>query len=274
MPSYVVVGASRGLGYGFLNVLSAEKENTVIGLVRNVPGTKAQVATDFPDRKNIHIVQADLNDRATLVAAVEQVSAITGGSVDVLISNAAVGSSRFLPIGEEANDDPAAFDANMETQFRTNVLGTIHAVALFAPLVQKSQLKKIAVISSAMGDVELVLNVGISQGAPYAISKAAVNMAVAKFHNEYRDRGVLVVGISPGVVATTFAQDGTEQGKADTQKAMAVMGAKFMVYDPNWPGIPFTADEAATNVIKVITKATIKDNGGLMVSQYGDRNWL
>lgn len=173
-----------------------------------------------------------------------------------------------------ARRDPAAFDKNVEAQFRTNVIGTIHAIALFAPLVEKSRLKRVAVISSALGVVDLVLKVGIAQTSPYAMSKAAIDMAVAKFQLEYRDRGVLFMAISPGIVATGFGQDGTAEVRAETEKAMAEMGAKFKQFDPNWSGIPFTPDEAAANVIGVIHKATIKDNGGLLVSQYGDRNWL
>jgi NAD(P)-dependent dehydrogenase (short-subunit alcohol dehydrogenase family) len=53
-----------------------------------------------------------------------------------------------------------------------------------------------------MSDVELVKDYDVYKAAPYSISKAALNLAVAKFHAEYRKQGLLFFGISPGVVDT------------------------------------------------------------------------
>lgn len=54
-----------------------------------------------------------------------------------------------------------------------------------------------------MGDPDFVAELEIDVAAPYAISKAVLNMAVAKFHAEYKKDGILFMGISPGVVATS-----------------------------------------------------------------------
>jgi NAD(P)-dependent dehydrogenase (short-subunit alcohol dehydrogenase family) len=57
------------------------------------------------------------------------------------------------------------------------------------------------------GDTKLVAEYKVWETAPYAISKAALDMAVAKFHAEYVDRGVLVWGISPGIVNTNSVEE-------------------------------------------------------------------
>lgn len=53
-----------------------------------------------------------------------------------------------------------------------------------------------------MADLDFTLNFSIATAAPYSISKAAVNMLVAKYHNAYKEEGMLFMGISPGLVAT------------------------------------------------------------------------
>lgn len=87
MPSYVITGASRGLGYAFLQHLSRDSSNVVIGLVRNKAATDEKVQKD--GLKNVHIIQADVVDIPALKKAAEETTQLTGGSLDVLINNAA-----------------------------------------------------------------------------------------------------------------------------------------------------------------------------------------
>lgn len=75
-------------------------------------------------------------------------------------------------------------------------------MSVFTPLIQKGHLKKIVAISSGMGDIDFTVEANVLFQAPYSISKAALNMAIAKFHVQYRKEGILFMGISPGVVDT------------------------------------------------------------------------
>lgn len=61
-----------------------------MGFVRDKLATEKKIAEELPGRKNIHIVQGDLLDYASLKAAVEETSKITGGELDYVIANAAV----------------------------------------------------------------------------------------------------------------------------------------------------------------------------------------
>ncbi|OAX79764.1 hypothetical protein ACJ72_05918 [Emergomyces africanus] len=101
MPSYLVTGASRGIGWAFLDQLSADANNTVIAIVRNKLATEQKVLDKLPGRPNIHILESDLTNYDTLQAAAADTAKITGGSLDYLIANAALISryDAFDPIG-------------------------------------------------------------------------------------------------------------------------------------------------------------------------------
>jgi NAD(P)-dependent dehydrogenase (short-subunit alcohol dehydrogenase family) len=90
------------------------------------------------------------------------------------------------------------------------VVGNIHLFNLFLPLVLKGDVKKVIAISSGMADLELTNNFKLDLGAPYSISKAALNLAVSKFHAQYSADGVLFMSVCPGMVDTGGAVNGME----------------------------------------------------------------
>jgi NAD(P)-dependent dehydrogenase (short-subunit alcohol dehydrogenase family) len=110
--------------------------------------------------------------------------------------------------------DPEHLTKDLIETFSTNVIGNIHLINLFLPLILKGSLKKVIALSSGMADTELVAKFNVHEGTPYSMSKAALNMAIAKFHAEYEKDGVLFMAICPGTVNTgqydhsEFASDG------------------------------------------------------------------
>jgi NAD(P)-dependent dehydrogenase (short-subunit alcohol dehydrogenase family) len=108
MPSYVITGASRGIGvrlvpipsplslqhanldeqYAFLQHLSSQPSNTIIGIVRDKASTDEKIAAEGV-LKNVHILEADVTDIDALRKAAEETAKLTGGGLDVLINNAA-----------------------------------------------------------------------------------------------------------------------------------------------------------------------------------------
>ena len=77
MPSYLITGASRGLGYAWLKFLSSSQTNTVIGLVRDKATTEKRLAAD--NITNVHLLTADVTDVISLHLAADRISDITGG---------------------------------------------------------------------------------------------------------------------------------------------------------------------------------------------------
>lgn len=98
--------------------------------------------------------------------------------------------------------DHALLEHELLDDFKTNVIGNINLFNLFMPLILKGKQKKILYISSGHGDLDLINQVHIAISGPYAIGKAAANVAVAKLNAEYAKDGVMLMSISPGVVDT------------------------------------------------------------------------
>ena len=152
---------------------------------------------------NIHILPGDLTDPASLKAAASEVSKLTGGVVDYLIVNGA-----FLPyttahltaldfVGKEQE-----FLDELDASMHANVAGVVFTVNAFIELVKKSAVKKVIVISSGMADPEVISTTGIAASVTYAVSKAGVNIVVAKYAALFKDDGVVFLSLSPGWVQT------------------------------------------------------------------------
>ncbi|RJE22141.1 Short chain dehydrogenase [Aspergillus sclerotialis] len=283
MPSYLITGASRGVG------LSADSNNTVIGLVRDKPATEKKVKDELHARSNIYILQADITSYSALQArhnqtpgsysstnapkqnAVAETAKITGGTLDYLIANAGLIShfDAYDPIGVLGNQ-PEVLEQGLLECFKVNVIGNIHLFNLFTPLILKGQAKKVIAISSGQADLELIPKFSIDLAAAYSISKAGLNMAVAKFSAQYAKDGVLFMSICPGVVETGQFTSATEE----QMKSLSGMFAKFVEYAPHFKG-PSTPESAARDVISVMHKASVeKGDGGSFVSHFGNKQWI
>lgn len=210
------------------------------------------------------MLQADITDAKAMQAAANEVSKATGGSLDLLIPNAAVAAenNRYKPLP----DFPSLEDleADLNEAFSVNVVGAAFTIATFLPLIRKGQMKKIATISTAMALDSLANEYSIPIAAAYSVSKAALNTLVAKYNAALKNEGILIFGISPGYVSTDMnSNDGISE--EDMQWVQA-MGAAFFKLKPDWSGKPLTPDESVSMIYEVITNATIEKDGGDMVS--------
>jgi NAD(P)-dependent dehydrogenase (short-subunit alcohol dehydrogenase family) len=273
MPAYVVTGVSKGLGFAILRQLSNDPNNIVVGLVRDKPATEKKVSEELGERSNIHILSADITNYEDLKSAAADTAAITGGSVDYLVANAAYVSNfdAFDPIGV-LDENPKALEEDLRKSIDTNLIGNIHFYNLFMPLVLKGKAKKVIFISSGMADIDLINKFDLETGSLYSLSKAAMNVATAKFNAQYKKDGVLFLSISPGVV---------DVGKVDPAQltphqlaGLQSLFGKFAQYAPHFKG-PATPEEATRDVINVWENASIeKGDGGAFVSHLGSKQWL
>ncbi|KAL9115146.1 MAG: hypothetical protein Q9227_000940 [Pyrenula ochraceoflavens] len=269
MASYVITGASRGLGFEFLRQLSNDPANTVIGIVRDKEATEAKVAAEL-SRSNVHILQGDLKDYDSLKNAVDDTAKFTGGRLDYVIANAAFISdwSAYDAIGV-LGKNPTALEQDLLDSFHVNVIGNIHLFNLLIPLILKGDKKKIITLSTGMADFDLSLKYELDLATSYSISKAAMNFAVAKFHAEYAKDGVLFMSISPGYVATSQYKNATEE----QMKNVAGMFEKFKLYAPDF--VPMTAEYSIKAMMSVIDKASVEGGyGGSFLSHMGNKQWL
>ena len=145
-----------------------------------------------------------------------------------------------------------------------------------------------------MADIEMIAKFNVHIAAPYAISKAALNAAIAKFSAQYSSQGVLFLSISPGLVATSAFENRkaalTSQfspclisllisnlikiATEDQIEGAKQMIAKFAEYAPGFKG-PITPSESIGKVLSVIDKASVENgDGGSFVSHLGNKQWL
>ncbi|PTB37060.1 uncharacterized protein TrAFT101_010794 [Trichoderma asperellum] len=269
MSSWVITGVSRGLGFEFIRQLSENPANTIFGLVRDKAAVESKVTAEI-GRKNIHIIQADTTDSLALERAAQYVSEKTNGALDYVIANAALQSKTALVSFDTLSRDPKGLEQDVIDHFRVNTIGAIHLFNTFMPLILKGQAKKVIAISTGMSDPEMTLKADIYQATSYAMSKAALNMAVAKFSALYREKGVLCMAICPGAVDTGSLNIKTEE---EGQLAVA-MFEKFKQYSPTFEG-PTKPEDSAKSVLALINRATVSGGyAGVFLSHMESKPYL
>lgn len=85
-------------------------------------------------------------------------------------------------------------------QFKTNTVGAIHTINAFLPQLLKGPTKKILVVTSTMGSPHFAVKAKVEHATAYAISKAALNLAIAKYaaSTKLREAGLTIIGVNPG----------------------------------------------------------------------------
>jgi NAD(P)-dependent dehydrogenase (short-subunit alcohol dehydrogenase family) len=80
----------------------------------------------------------------------------------------------------------------------------VHSTNAFLPLLRSGTIKKVLTLSTPLSETHVTL-LGEIVGEPsYAISKAAVNMVVAKYAAQFKSEGFTFLTISPGMVNTSI----------------------------------------------------------------------
>ncbi|KAF7378311.1 NAD(P)-binding protein [Mycena sanguinolenta] len=264
MPSYVVAGAARGLGFEFVNQLSSKSDNTVFALIRN----KATASTLYEiqeSRKNVVIMEADITDSVAVEEAAKAVESATGGTLDYLIIVAALATNMNKPI--LAFDSNEELDEDLLEHFRTNVLGVVHTIKAFLPLLRGGPTKKVAVLSTGNADLDATLTMASPGRVGYGISKAAMNMAIAKFALALKPEGFVFVSISPGMVDSKAGRRSPEN-EAVFQKTTE----RIRVLLPDFKG-PITPKQSVDMMLEVIHRWTVEETGQF-VSHHGNKQWL
>lgn len=304
MPSYVIVGASRGLGvrhfaerlprlltqltnpqYEWLKQLSLDPANTVVGLARTPSAVEAKLAAD--KIKNVHVIAADLVDNKSLTEAAAKVSKLThDGSLDYLIVNGVYQNPKadFLTPTEFVGREGLLHDYMVEAM-EVNVIGVMYAINAFIPLVRKSSIKRITVISTGLADTELERKGGVAFFVTYSATKAALNTVVAKYSVELRDEGIIFLALSPGLVSTKDTPRKCHpvvnletimltdfEAAPEYLDRIGVMMNNFVATYPHFKG-PITPAESVVLQKRVIEHLDLKDSGSFL-SHLGSKQWL
>jgi NAD(P)-dependent dehydrogenase (short-subunit alcohol dehydrogenase family) len=176
----VISGGTTGIGLAIAQRFAAEGAHVFIFGRRQAQLDRAATQTG----RNVTAIQADatnLDDLDRVAAAVREEK----GRVDIVVSNAA--------LVEQAPIDtltPEHFDKT----FNLNARGPVFLVQKLLPLMSRGG--SIILVSSAMHLM------GIPGHTAYAATKAALRSYARTWAAEFKDRGIRVNTLSPGVTDT------------------------------------------------------------------------
>lgn len=267
MVSWAVTGATRGIGFGFIDNLSADPTNQVFALIRSrkTAGPLEELAAK---RKNIHILVTEISDPRKLDATAAEISKVTGGSLDILLLNAGSAgpeTSVLPPSAFHGKEDE--LDIEINENIKANLTSNIYVINCFLGLIRNGKEKKIIYISSPSGDVEFNRITGIPSVLGYSAAKAGMNVVITKFAADLASQDIKTLSIAPGWVAT----DAAEQVTGDPDVRKWILGA-FHKLDPSVTG-PIPVNESVTEQIKVINSLT-QENSGKFVGHRGNVEWF
>ncbi|KAI0353985.1 NAD-P-binding protein [Trametes cingulata] len=221
--TWLVTGASRGIGFELVRQLLESSDNLVVATCRTPEKATALNNLKSSAKGTLHIIKIDVSDFDSIRASAKQLEPILGEiGLDYLINNAGIG-------GGEA----AAFALDPEevlTLTRTNAVGPALLAQICLPFLEKGKRKVILNISSTAGSVASAGIIG-ARFAAYSISKAALNMLTYKQKLDRPD--LITIALCPGWVKTD-------------------MGGKEAALEPK---------DSVADILKIITSATPADSG-------------
>ncbi|PCH40587.1 NAD(P)-binding protein [Wolfiporia cocos MD-104 SS10] len=233
MPSFLVTGASRGIGLAIIQKLLQDPDNLVIATARDVSVSKAlqDLRKTYP-RDRLASFSLILETPSSIDDLARDAAALLPNGLDCLISNAGVAYEQGVPIQDLDID-------LLEKSLQVNSVAPVRLVCAFLPLIRKGNGKKIVFITSgagSMGDAPSYMVSSLS----YSMSKAALNMyeSFASCGTALFPEGFTVVLIHPGWVETDMGNDLNELMKT---------------YHPDFPKI--SAEESAEACLRIAAGA-------------------
>ncbi|MDX8355057.1 SDR family oxidoreductase [Cognatiyoonia sp. IB215182] len=189
----LVTGASRGIGAAAARAFADAGAN--VALVARSTDAIAEIAGEIGDQALA--IPCDVS-RHTEVEMAVAATANTFGGLDVLINNAGA----IDPIGHLVETDPEAWGRVIDI----NLKGVMYGMRAAMP----------GMIAQGHGTI-----INISSGAAhgpvegwtaYCSSKAGAYMLTRAADKEAREKGLRILGLSPGTVATQMQRDIKESG--------------------------------------------------------------
>jgi NAD(P)-dependent dehydrogenase (short-subunit alcohol dehydrogenase family) len=188
MPSTLITGANRGLGFEFARQYLADGWQVYAACRNPQSASELRRLADASDDK-LQILALDVIDPVSVQAAAAK---LDGQAIDLLLNNAGIGGPRGQSVG---NIDYEAWAKVLDV----NTMGPLRVSEAFVDHVAQSERKLIVTITSGMGSLA-----DNTCGGAYAYrsSKAAVNMVMRSLAIDLAPRGIACVVINPGWVLT------------------------------------------------------------------------
>ncbi|MGY4643193.1 SDR family NAD(P)-dependent oxidoreductase [Cellulomonas sp. URHB0016] len=183
----LVTGAGRGIGRGLaLGLAAAGYAVGLVGRTRSHLDAVAEEARALG--VPVVVAAADLVDVTAVLDAVARVETDLGG-IGLLVNNAGVLERSEVPFGDDDVED-------MWRVIETNVRGPVLVTHAVLPGMLARAGGRVLNVNSGAGHNRGTAYTG------YGISKGALARFTTLLDAQYRDRGIRVLDLAPGVVAT------------------------------------------------------------------------
>jgi NAD(P)-dependent dehydrogenase (short-subunit alcohol dehydrogenase family) len=209
----LVTGATSGIGEVIAEAFAREGAHVIV-VGRSEPRGKQVVEMIRADGGSATFLAADLASKTAIDHLVKEVDE-TVGLVDILVNDAGI-----FPLGPTAEVNEATFDAVIST----NLKGPFFLTAALLPRMAERGSGKVINITTAAALV------GMSGGALYGASKAALTLLTKSWAAEFGASGVNINALAPGPTTTpgTTAQSVDLEGIARTVPARRIAQATEM----------------------------------------------
>ncbi|KAH9935691.1 uncharacterized protein B0H18DRAFT_1114405 [Fomitopsis serialis] len=192
MPSYLVTGASRGIGLGIVTKLLKNRRTSWSPpcAIRRLTASRSwdeYPKTHLPSSSSILRLRQHREGR-------RRAAKVLPDGLDHLINNAGVS---FQEGASFETIDLRVF----EEELRVNTVAPIEVVRQFLPLVRKSAVKKVVLVSTIISSLELAPNLS-TLAITYGITKAGLNILARKWAAVLYQEGITTVTLHPGWVET------------------------------------------------------------------------
>lgn len=218
----LITGAKRGLGYEFAKQY-AEDGWRVLACCRD-PSAAPSLQALAKSNPNVQVIALDVVNFKQIEHVAEKLKDLP---IDLLINNAGV-----YPDSSYGDVDMTSW----ETAFKINSMAPLKMAECFQGHLSKSELKKLATLSSKMGSIDDNTSGG---SYIYRTSKTAVNMVMKSLSIDLAPAKIAVVTLHPGWVLTDM---GGPNALIDAQTSVAGLRkviehlnlkntGKFIAYD-------------------------------------------
>jgi NAD(P)-dependent dehydrogenase (short-subunit alcohol dehydrogenase family) len=219
MPSVLITGANRGLGFEFARQYAAE--GWAVHAASRNPAAAEQLrdlAQQAPHR--LTVVAMDVTDAESIRTAARQ---LRDTAIDVLINNAGISGAGGQVTGKVDYESWArVLDVNM--------MGPLRVTEAFVDQLARSERRLAVTITSGMGS----LSDNTSGGSiAYRSSKAGVNMVMRSAALDLAPRGISCVVVNPGWVKTDMGGPGA---RLTAQQSVAALRRLIETFDPAHSG--------------------------------------
>lgn len=226
MQRCLVTGANRGLGLAFVTRL-LERGSRVLACCRDPAQANVLNALQAAHGERLAIHALDVAN-PDAIDALPQAAARHLQRIDLLINNAGVlvSGERFGNVKAEA----------LAESFAVNASAPLLITQALAPLLALGNKPRVLCITSQIASIAQSTSF---RTMSYAMSKAALNMAVKRLAAELSPRGIVVLAAHPGWIKTAMGGKSATLAPADSAHALLGLieqartqdAGKFLAYD-------------------------------------------